>query len=251
MDKSALLLACLVCACQGRRVQIAGDEAPNSLQALAGLLQSFESPVSAGQANHRAHPANKGTASSTPQMGRRALLGAGVATAGAALLPAAQPASAVAVEPKMSDGKWIYQSFRNYTTDTWDVTIGGAFPDNFFEGFIRCYSGLLYKVVDEGDIYGERPSEGQSVKASFVGFLMNGKQFDNVYKKNKPMEWRVGSGYMPKGMDEALLGMKPGEKRILKLSPNLAYGPKGAGDVIPSNSTLVYFVELVEALGQS
>mmetsp|Transcript_160153 Transcript_160153/g.295173 ORF Transcript_160153/g.295173 Transcript_160153/m.295173 type:complete len:238 (+) Transcript_160153:85-798(+) len=237
MDKSVLLLACLVCACQGRRVQIVGDEAPNSLQALAGLLQSFESPVSAGQANHRAHPANKGTAWNTPKLGRRALLGAGAATAGAALL-AAQPASAA---PKMSDGKWA----------KWSKADDGPFTEKFFEGFTETKTGLLYKVVDEGDIYGERPSEGQSVKASFVGFLMNGKQFDNVYKKNKPMEWRVGSGYMPKGMDEALLGMKPGEKRILKLSPNLAYGPKGAGDVIPSNSTLVYFVELVEALGQS
>mmetsp|Transcript_43246 Transcript_43246/g.81178 ORF Transcript_43246/g.81178 Transcript_43246/m.81178 type:complete len:237 (-) Transcript_43246:28-738(-) len=234
MDKSALLLACLVCACQGRRVQIVGDEAPNSLQALAGLLQSFESPVSAGQANHRAHPANKGTASSTPQMGRRALLGAGVATAGAALLPAAQPASAVAVEPKMSDGKWA----------KWSKADDGPFTEKFFEGFTETKTGLLYKVVEDG--YGVEPKAGQKIAAGYAGYLLNGASFDSSYKRNAPLEFDVGVGRVIKGWDEALLGMKVGEKRILKIPPNLGYGSRGAGNVIPPDSTLVFFVELVQ-----
>jgi len=230
MDKSALLLACLVCACQGRRVQIAGDEAPNSLRALAGLLQSFESPVSAGQANHRAHPANKGTAWNTPKLGRRALLGAGAATAGAALL-AAQPASAL---PKMSDGKWA----------RWDPDDDGPFTEKFFEGFTRTQSGLLYKVIEDG--YGVEPKSGQKVAAGYAGYLMNGASFDSSYLRKVPLQFDVGVGRVIKGWDEALLTMKVGEKRILKIPPNLGYGSRGAGNVIPPDSTLVFFVELVQ-----
>mmetsp|Transcript_122396 Transcript_122396/g.216735 ORF Transcript_122396/g.216735 Transcript_122396/m.216735 type:complete len:233 (+) Transcript_122396:82-780(+) len=230
MDKSALLLACLVCACQGRRVQIAGDEAPNSLRALAGLLQSFESPVSAGQANHRAHPASKGTASNAPKLGRRALLSAGAATAGAALL-AAQPASAL---PKMSDGKWA----------KWSKADDGPFTEKFFEGFTETKTGLLYKVVEDG--YGVEPKAGQKIAAGYAGYLLNGASFDSSYKRNAPLEFDVGVGRVIKGWDEALLGMKVGEKRILKIPPNLGYGSRGAGNVIPPDSTLVFFVELVQ-----
>jgi peptidylprolyl isomerase len=104
-------------------------------------------------------------------------------------------------------------------------------------------SGLKYVVVEEGE--GESPKKGAVVTVHYTGKLLNGKKFDSSYDRKQPIDFPVGAGQVIKGWDEALLGMKKGEKRILIIPPNLGYGPSGRGP-IPPNATMVFDVELVK-----
>lgn len=104
-------------------------------------------------------------------------------------------------------------------------------------------SGLKYIVTQEGS--GASPKAGTMIKAHYNGKLLSGQEFDSSYKRGNPIEFPVGQGRVIKGWDEALLAMKKGEKRILIIPPDLAYGPSGRGP-IPPNATLVFDVELVD-----
>ncbi len=104
-------------------------------------------------------------------------------------------------------------------------------------------SGLKYVVVEEGE--GESPKKGAVVTVHYTGKLLNGKKFDSSYDRKQPIDFPVGAGQVIKGWDEALLGMKKGEKRVLIIPPNLGYGPSGRGP-IPPNATMVFDVELVK-----
>ena len=95
-------------------------------------------------------------------------------------------------------------------------------------------SGLKYVVVEEGE--GETPKKGAVVTVHYTGKLLNGKKFDSSYDRKQPIDFPVGAGQVIKGWDEALLGMKKGEKRVLIIPPNLGYGPSGRGP-IPPNAT--------------
>ena len=103
-------------------------------------------------------------------------------------------------------------------------------------------SGLKYVVVEEGE--GETPKKGSVVTVHYTGKLLNGKKFDSSYDRKQPIDFPVGAGQVIKGWDEALLGMKKGEKRVLIIPPSLGYGPSGRGP-IPPNATMVFDVELV------
>ena len=105
-------------------------------------------------------------------------------------------------------------------------------------------SGLMYEVIQEGSGT-EKPSTGDNVSAHYTGMFMDGRKFDSSVDRGQPIQFPVGTGRVIKGWDEALLDMKKGEKRILIIPPDLAYGPKGRGP-IPPNSTLVFEVELVD-----
>merc|ERR1711924_86046 len=100
-----------------------------------------------------------------------------------------------------------------------------------FAGFSKSPSGLEYKVVAEG--YGVKPKAGQGIKAHYSGYLLNGAKFDSSYDRRKPLGFDVGTGRVIKGWDEALLDMKVGELRVLKIPSNLGYGAKGAGGSSP------------------
>ncbi|HSL41772.1 MAG TPA: FKBP-type peptidyl-prolyl cis-trans isomerase, partial [Desulforhopalus sp.] len=103
-------------------------------------------------------------------------------------------------------------------------------------------SGLQYVVVEEGS--GDSPVKGAMVSVHYTGKLLDGKKFDSSYDRGKPIDFPVGNGQVIKGWDEALLGMKKGEKRVLIIPPELGYGPSGRGP-IPPNATMVFDVELV------
>lgn len=104
----------------------------------------------------------------------------------------------------------------------------------------KAPSGLKYVILREGK--GNKPTKGQSIDAHYVGRLMNGKIFDQSYGRG-PFTFTVGVGQVIKAWDEALLDMKLGEKRALIVPPDLGYGSRGAGNVIPPNATLYFEVE--------
>lgn len=106
-------------------------------------------------------------------------------------------------------------------------------------------SGLYYQVEKEGS--GATPAPGTIIKAHYTGKLLaNDRVFDSSKQRGEPIAFAVGTGQVIKGWDEALLSMKKGEERILILPPELAYGARGAGGVIPPNAWLVFEVELVD-----
>ena len=105
-------------------------------------------------------------------------------------------------------------------------------------------SGLKYVIVKEGT--GETtPAKGKTVTAHYTGKLLNGQKFDSSYDRNDPITFPVGNGRVIKGWDEAFLGMKKGEKRILIIPPDLGYGSAGRGP-IPPNAVMIFDVELVD-----
>ena len=105
-------------------------------------------------------------------------------------------------------------------------------------------SGLRYVVTREGS--GPTPHKGTTVTAHYTGKLLDGTVFDSSVKRGKPFQFPVGTGRVIKGWDEAFLDMKKGEKRTLIIPPELAYGSRGAGGVIPPGATLVFEVELID-----
>lgn len=104
-------------------------------------------------------------------------------------------------------------------------------------------SGLRYIIRREGT--GSPPSFGATVAAHYEGRLINGVKFDSSYDRGTPYEFRVGTGEVIKGWDEAFAHMKKGERRTLIVPWWLAYGVQGKGP-IPARATLVFDVELVD-----
>jgi len=105
-------------------------------------------------------------------------------------------------------------------------------------------SGLMYEVVAKGSGNG-KPRPGETVSAHYTGMFLDGRKFDSSVDRGEPIRFPVGTGRVIKGWDEALLDMTKGEKRILIIPPNLAYGSRSVGP-IPPNSTLVFEVELLD-----
>ena len=110
---------------------------------------------------------------------------------------------------------------------------------------IKTSSGLMYTVLKEGK--GPMPARGALVEAHYTGRLVDGTKFDSSVDRGHLFHFVVGKGNVIKGWDEAFLSMKKGEKRILIIPPDLAYGERGAGS-IPPNATLIFEVELLDFL---
>ncbi|MHB2207061.1 FKBP-type peptidyl-prolyl cis-trans isomerase [Methylobacterium sp. CM6257] len=110
-------------------------------------------------------------------------------------------------------------------------------------------SGLKYQ--DEVVGTGPEPKAGQQVTVQYTGWLdeggKKGKKFDSSRDRNQPFTFPLGAGQVIKGWDEGVATMKTGGKRTLIIPPQLGYGARGAGGVIPPNATLIFDVELLGA----
>ena len=105
-------------------------------------------------------------------------------------------------------------------------------------------SGLRYRDEQAGT--GKEAASGKLVAVHYTGTLLDGTKFDSSRDRGKPFEFPLGAGMVIRGWDEGVAGMKEGGRRTLVIPPELGYGARGAGNVIPPNSTLVFDVELLE-----
>jgi FKBP-type peptidyl-prolyl cis-trans isomerase len=111
------------------------------------------------------------------------------------------------------------------------------------EKVITTKSGLKYVELKEGT--GESAKAGDTVSVHYTGWLKDGKKFDSSVDRRQPFSFPLGAGRVIKGWDEGVQGIKVGGKRKLIIPSNLAYGPRGAGNVIPPNAELTFEVELL------
>ncbi|MCU0766689.1 MAG: FKBP-type peptidyl-prolyl cis-trans isomerase [Gammaproteobacteria bacterium] len=105
-------------------------------------------------------------------------------------------------------------------------------------------SGLKVEELVEGD--GAIAAAGQQVVVHYTGWLTDGRKFDSSHDRAEPFDFALGRGHVIRGWDEGVAGMKVGGRRRLTIPPQLGYGARGAGGVIPPNATLVFEVELLE-----
>ncbi len=109
------------------------------------------------------------------------------------------------------------------------------------EGVVALPSGLQYKILKAGE--GRKPTDSDTVEVNYQGTLIDGTEFDNSSERGGPAAMKVDS-VIP-GWTEALKLMPVGSKWQLFIPPQLAYGEKGAGNLIGPNATLVFEVEVL------
>jgi len=104
-------------------------------------------------------------------------------------------------------------------------------------------SGLTYVITQHGS--GRQPLAGETVIVNYTGLLGSGLKFDSSLDHGKPFEFPLGAGRVIKGWDEGIARLHVGDQATLIIPPELGYGARGAGGVIPPNATLIFLVELV------
>ena len=105
-------------------------------------------------------------------------------------------------------------------------------------------SGLKYIITEQGN--GPTPKQGEIVSVHYAGYLTDGRKFDSSFDRNQPIEFPIGTGRVIKGWDEGIMLLNVGTKAKLIIPPELGYGARGAGGVIPPNAILIFDVELLE-----
>jgi peptidylprolyl isomerase len=107
-------------------------------------------------------------------------------------------------------------------------------------------SGLKVKITEKGN--GRQVQKGDKVTAHYTGTLLDGKKFDSSKDRNQPFSFKVGIGQVIAGWDEGFQLLKVGDKATFTIPPQIAYGENGAGGVIPPNATLLFDVEVIDAV---
>jgi FKBP-type peptidyl-prolyl cis-trans isomerase FkpA len=112
---------------------------------------------------------------------------------------------------------------------------------------------MPFQTTDTTVGTGAEATSGRSVVVHYTGWLYDagaagnkGNKFDSSKDRNEPFEFPLGAGQVIRGWDEGVKGMKVGGKRVLTIPPDMGYGARGAGGVIPPNATLLFEVELLE-----
>ncbi len=111
------------------------------------------------------------------------------------------------------------------------------------DGVYTTESGLQYEKLETGD--GAQPQTGQTVMVHYTGMLEDGTVFDSSRERNRPFSFRIGVGQVIRGWDEGVGMMHVGDRWKITIPPELGYGERGAGGVIPANATLIFDVELL------
>ena len=124
------------------------------------------------------------------------------------------------------------------------VACSGSSNEVDMDSITTTASGLQYREIEVGT--GEAASQGATAFVHYTGWLMDGTKFDSSLDRGQPLDFVIGQGRVIAGWEEGVSTMNVGGKRELIIPPDLAYGERGAGGVIPPGATLKFEVELVE-----
>jgi len=128
---------------------------------------------------------------------------------------------------------------------------------SFIFSFIFLMLSSFAVQSEEIEVLLDNPGNGTKilnhykVSVNYRGLLENGTEFDSSFKRNEPFVFQIGVRQVILGWEEGLMGMRIGGKRTIKIPPSLAYGENGAGDLIPPNSTLIFEIEILDAIPPS
>ena len=114
---------------------------------------------------------------------------------------------------------------------------------------VTTASGLTYVVTSRAN--GRRPKPGETVVVHYTGTLTDGTKFDSSHDRKEPIAFPLGRSAVIKGWDEGIAQLGIGDTAVLIVPPQLGYGERGAGGVIPPNATLVFVVTLVDIRGEA
>lgn len=126
---------------------------------------------------------------------------------------------------------------------------GGVAYDGKTDNTFMITNGLTAEIITQGE--GTESKIGDTVSVHYTGWLTDGTQFDSSVDRSQPFSFTIGAGEVISGWEQGVVGMKVGEKRKLTIAPELGYGQRGVygqggtKEIIPTNATLVFDIELL------